>query len=111
MTQETTNPALSASIAEIGIGQCRENLAIALAVFGAELPQIERIALASALSMASPVDAACAAFRVLATGPELGPVLTARSIELAELIARHCWHGLADEASTYAADARRLLEA
>lgn len=92
------------------IGEMRERLAIALSVHGAEIPEAERIALASALSKPSPVDAIVSAFAVIAAiEAPYGDVLRSRAIEAAELIASHQWHGKTDEASAFAASARALL--
>lgn len=88
----------------------RERLAVAIAVHGAEIPEAQRVELASALAKPSPVDAIVGAFAVFAAiEGAIGDVLRSRAIEVAELIASHQWHGKTDEASAYAASARALL--
>lgn len=116
---ETTHPALAPSPSQISIGAVRERFSVAFAVFGAQLDESGRIAVATALAKQSPVDAVVSLYSALLDNDEagaprwlsLGPELLSRAIEAADLIVAHLWHGKEEEAAAFAAEARAALAA
>lgn len=110
---DVTNPALTTTPTTATIGEIRTRLSVCMAVHGGALGEAQRIDLATALALPSPVDAAVGAYRVLAAlDLEVAPaVILARLIELCDLIAEHGFHGLTNEAAATALSARDALAA
>lgn len=117
MPEAPINPALSPQ-PEGGalIGEMRARVAVAFAVYGAEMGEADRIAVASALANDSPVVSIVGAFDVLSRVEgetpvmhALGPVLLSRAIEVADIIAAHSFHGKGDAAAAFATAARARL--
>lgn len=116
-----TNPALAEVPAdEIAPGEARSRLAVALAVYGGEMAEADRIKYADALAKASPVDCVVSVYDLLcevtmadvfAETSTLGPVLRSRFCEVSDLIGRHSWHGKGDAALAVSAALRASLAA
>ena len=101
------NSALTENVVAIESGELRSRLSIAFAIHGDEMDDVARARMEEALSQGSAVPMAVAAMDALASCSEkIGPILRARLVETADLIARYDFFGRGADAATIAQSER-----